>query len=86
MIEDNAEIEQGNVLNLCECSNEYWKKRYRIKKDHVPTFLQQYQQKILRTGKYLNTIKQCSEFLILNWFVILFFFFIIYKMILDKYF
>lgn len=45
-----------------EFSNEYWKTRYKIKKDQVPTFLQQYQQKILRTGKYLNTVKQCSMY------------------------
>lgn len=61
MIEDNSELDNQNSLNKGECSNEYWKKRYRIKKDYVPTFLQQFQQKILRTGKYLNTIKQCSK-------------------------
>lgn len=63
MIEDNVEVEQPNTIPKGEFSSEYWKKRYRIKKDHVPTFLYQYQQKILRTGKYLNTIKQCSKFL-----------------------
>ncbi|XP_065207167.1 gamma-tubulin complex component 2-like isoform X2 [Planococcus citri] len=61
MIEDNVEAERQNILAKGEFTNEYWKKRYRIKKDHVPTFLSQYQQKILRTGKYLNTIKQCKN-------------------------
>lgn len=62
MIDDDARMDEINKLSKGECPNEYWKRRYRIKKDHVPTFLQQYQQKILRTGKYLNTIKQCSMY------------------------
>lgn len=62
MIDDNAEMEIFNASTKGVSPHDYWKRRYLIKNDQVPTFLQQYQEKILRTGKYLNTIKQCSKY------------------------
>ncbi|KAH8288930.1 hypothetical protein KR054_012439, partial [Drosophila jambulina] len=42
-------------------SDGYWEKRYTLRRDHIPSFLEKYSDKILRTGKYLNVVRQCGK-------------------------
>lgn len=39
----------------------YWDCRYAIKQERIPTFLEMDADIILRTGKYLNVIRQCGH-------------------------
>ncbi|CEO98246.1 hypothetical protein PBRA_006360 [Plasmodiophora brassicae] len=41
-------------------NDSYWDERYVVRNEHVPAFLQQFSNKILLTGKYLNVLRQCS--------------------------
>nr|XP_018897203.1 PREDICTED: gamma-tubulin complex component 2-like [Bemisia tabaci] len=61
MIEDNVVIESSSFLVKGECSDEYWAKRYMIRKMYVPGFLEKVGEKILRSGKYLNVIRLCKN-------------------------
>lgn len=61
MIEDNVSMEKDMNTVTGQYSDEYWSKRYMIKKENVPCFMHNVQETILRTGKYLNVIRQCSE-------------------------
>nr|XP_029725425.1 gamma-tubulin complex component 2 homolog isoform X1 [Aedes albopictus] len=40
---------------------DYWEKQYIIRTDKVPCFLNEYADIILRTGKYLNVIRECGS-------------------------
>ncbi|KAH8343575.1 hypothetical protein KR059_012705, partial [Drosophila kikkawai] len=42
-------------------SDVYWAKRYTLRKENTPSFLEKYSEKILRTGKYLNVVRQCGK-------------------------
>jgi gamma-tubulin complex component 2 len=42
-------------------SADYWEKRYTIRRERIPVFLERVADVILRTGKYLNVIRQCGE-------------------------
>lgn len=42
-------------------SADYWEKRYVINREKVPRFLEKLSDVILRTGKYLNVIRQCGK-------------------------
>jgi len=44
-----------------EYNDDFWEKRYCLRVDKIPTFLQKYSDVILRTGKYLNVIQQCEK-------------------------
>lgn len=39
----------------------YWESRYTIQRDRIPKFLENDADIILRTGKYLNVIRQCGR-------------------------
>lgn len=58
-------IEDNEVDGLAEIddvySDQYWSKRYSICRDRVPCFLISMSEQILRTGKYLNVIRQCNS-------------------------
>jgi gamma-tubulin complex component 2 len=43
------------------CTDDYWEKRYIICVDKVPRFLDTLADIILRTGKYLNVIRECGK-------------------------
>lgn len=58
LVEDN-DIVQRNA-NVNHYSAEYWEKRYTIRRDCVPKFIDGLSDIILRTGKYLNVIRQCG--------------------------
>lgn len=42
-------------------SADYWEKRYTVRRERIPVFLERVADVILRTGKYLNVIRQCGE-------------------------
>jgi len=43
-------------------SADYWEKRYTMRLERIPVFLNEHAQTILRTGKYFNVIRQCGTF------------------------
>ncbi|KAH8273966.1 hypothetical protein KR044_006338, partial [Drosophila immigrans] len=64
VINDNMEEfmvkDSSGELNEDKVDN-YWKKRYTIRSCATPIFLEKYSDIILRTGKYLNVIRQCGK-------------------------
>ncbi|XP_002022831.2 gamma-tubulin complex component 2 homolog isoform X1 [Drosophila persimilis] len=59
LVEDNEVVHQGELPE--HYSDDYWEKRYTVRRDRIPSFLEKYSDKILRTGKYLNVIRQCGK-------------------------
>lgn len=59
LVEDNELIQRENYPE--HYSAGYWEKRYTIRQDKVPNFLSNVEDVILRTGKYLNVIRQCGK-------------------------
>lgn len=42
-------------------SADYWDKKYTIRRERIPKFLESISDIILRAGKYLNVIRQCGK-------------------------
>lgn len=61
LVEDNEIINRQDIDNMDHYSAEYWEKRYIIRSANVPVFLAECADQILRTGKYLNVIRQCGD-------------------------
>ncbi|KAG8243615.1 Gamma-tubulin complex component 2 [Homalodisca vitripennis] len=61
LIMDNVEEEADANKVTGLYSDSYWSKRYTICNKNVPVFLNVVQEIILRTGRYLNVVRQCSE-------------------------
>ncbi|XP_039496870.1 gamma-tubulin complex component 2 homolog isoform X2 [Drosophila santomea] len=59
LVEDNEVIHRDELPE--HYSDDYWERRYNVRRDHIPSFLEKYSDKILRTGKYLNVIRQCGK-------------------------
>lgn len=59
MIVDNESNQMGQSAE--PYLNAYWEKRYTIRSECVPSFLKNYSDMILRSGKYLNVIRQCGK-------------------------
>lgn len=59
LVEDN-EVIQKEELPL-DYSADYWEKRYTVRRERIPIFLEKVADVILRTGKYLNVIRQCGK-------------------------
>ncbi|XP_037939235.1 gamma-tubulin complex component 2 homolog isoform X2 [Teleopsis dalmanni] len=59
LVEDNEIITQKETP--AGYSEGYWEKRYVIRREVTPCFLEKLVDKILRTGKYLNVIRQCGK-------------------------
>ncbi|KAL7744586.1 hypothetical protein ACLKA6_017100 [Drosophila palustris] len=59
LVVDNEVVHKGELPE--HYSDDYWEKRYTIRTDSIPTFLEKYSDIILRTGKYLNVIRQCGK-------------------------
>lgn len=57
-VEDN-ELVQKDELPM-DYSADYWEKRYTMRPERIPVFLNEHAQTILRTGKYFNVIRQCG--------------------------
>ena len=58
-VEDNQVL--GRECLPLEYNDDFWEKRYGLRIDKIPAFLQKYSECILRTGKYLNVIQQCEK-------------------------
>ena len=58
-MEDN-EVRDKEELPHDYCAD-YWEKRYTIERERIPVFLERVSDVILRTGKYLNVIRQCGK-------------------------
>lgn len=69
LVEDN-EVIQREELPL-DYSADYWEKRYTIRRERIPVFLERVADVILRTGKYLNVIRQCGKLCIRPGMVVL---------------
>lgn len=61
-MEDN-EVVQREELPM-DYSADYWAKRYTIRRERIPKFLERVSDHILRAGKYLNVIRQCGKTII----------------------
>lgn len=59
LIQDNEVIRREELPQ--NYSADYWEKRYTIRYDQVPEFLEKSAKMILCTGKYLNVIRQCGK-------------------------
>lgn len=59
LVEDNELIRREELPE--HYSADYWEKRYTIRKERIPRFLEKLSDLILRTGKYLNVIRQCGK-------------------------
>lgn len=62
LVEDN-EVHHLENLSVEDYSADYWVKRYTVRRERIPKFLERVDDIILRTGKYLNVIRQCGEFI-----------------------
>ena len=58
-VEDNELIHREELP--IDYSADYWEKRYTMRAERIPTFLNEHAQTILRTGKYFNVIRQCGK-------------------------
>lgn len=59
LVEDNEVVQKEDMP--VDYSAEYWDKKYSIRRERVPTFLESVSDIILKTGKYLNVIRQCGK-------------------------
>ncbi|XP_037917407.1 gamma-tubulin complex component 2 homolog isoform X2 [Hermetia illucens] len=59
LVEDNEVIRREELPE--HYSADYWEKRYTIRRERIPRFLEKVSDIILRTGKYLNVIRQCGK-------------------------
>ncbi|XP_060530433.1 gamma-tubulin complex component 2-like isoform X2 [Cylas formicarius] len=59
LIEDNEVIQKEDMP--VDYSADYWDKKYSIRRDGIPKFLDSVSDIILKAGKYLNVIRQCGK-------------------------
>jgi gamma-tubulin complex component 2 len=59
LVEENEEMEKNKLSE--DYSDNYWKKHYTYCHDQCPKFLEGVAEKTLRTGKYLNVIRNCGR-------------------------
>jgi gamma-tubulin complex component 2 len=65
--ENELEVNNPDLNESNDCYYDfYWEKRYVIKADKVPRFLEKQANIILRTGKYLNVIRDCGKSVTFN--------------------
>ncbi|CAD1472109.1 unnamed protein product, partial [Heterotrigona itama] len=62
-VEDNELIHREELP--IDYSADYWEKRYTMRPERTPTFLNEQAQTIMRSGKYFNVIRQCGK--IVQW-------------------
>ncbi|KAH8386582.1 hypothetical protein KR093_001330, partial [Drosophila rubida] len=61
LVVDNEVLHNKGETMPEHYSDDYWEKRYTIRSHAIPTFLANHSDIILRTGKYLNVIRQCGK-------------------------
>ncbi|KAL3266582.1 hypothetical protein HHI36_010746 [Cryptolaemus montrouzieri] len=59
LIEDNEVVQKDDMP--VDYSSDYWDKKYAIRRERTPKFLEPMADKILKAGKYLNVIRQCGK-------------------------
>ncbi|XP_071477744.1 gamma-tubulin complex component 2-like [Diadema antillarum] len=59
MIEEHEGLQKEKLQQ--EYNDAYWEQRYTICRERSPIFLETIADKILRTGKYLNVVRQCGQ-------------------------
>lgn len=59
MIEEHESMLKEKIQQ--DYNDAYWEQRYTICRDRIPIFLELLADKILRTGKYLNVVRQCGQ-------------------------
>lgn len=65
LIEDNEKECQNPEQNE-RYFDDYWEKRYVIRHEQIPRFLEKQADVILRTGKYLNVVRECGKRVVFN--------------------
>ena len=59
IVKENTEFKKEQVNN--DLNNLYWLERFTFRQDMIPNFLLKYKDKVLRTGKYLNVIREMGR-------------------------
>ncbi|XP_071785890.1 gamma-tubulin complex component 2-like [Asterias amurensis] len=59
MIEEHEAYRKEKLQQ--EYNDAYWEQHYTVCRDRIPVFLENVADKILRTGKYLNVIRECGR-------------------------
>ena len=59
MIREHKTIEKDRLH--AEYNDAYWERRYTVYQESTPSFLEHVADKILRTGKYLNVVRECGQ-------------------------
>ena len=67
MIEEHEAYRKEKLQQ--EYNDAYWEQHYTVCRDRIPVFLENVADKILRTGKYLNVIRECGENILMFVFV-----------------
>jgi gamma-tubulin complex component 2 len=62
LVEDNEKEFQDPEQNF----DDYWEKRYVIRSEKIPRFLEKQADIIFRTGKYLNVVRECGKRVVFN--------------------
>lgn len=65
LVEDNEKECQNPEQNE-NYFDDYWEKRYVTRSEKVPRFLEKQADVILRTGKYLNVVRECGKRVVFN--------------------
>jgi len=58
LVAEHASVQKERVTE--DFNDQYWEQHYTIEQERIPVFLERVAEKILRTGKYLNVIRQCG--------------------------
>ncbi|CAG9831841.1 unnamed protein product [Diabrotica balteata] len=59
LVEDNELVQREDMpVNY---SADYWEKKYAVRRERIPKFLEPVADIILKAGKYLNVIRQCGK-------------------------
>ncbi|XP_017775913.1 PREDICTED: gamma-tubulin complex component 2-like isoform X2 [Nicrophorus vespilloides] len=59
LVEDNEVVQKEDMP--VDYSADYWDKKYTIRRERIPKFLEPVFGIILKAGKYLNVIRQCGK-------------------------
>ncbi|KAL1506301.1 hypothetical protein ABEB36_005691 [Hypothenemus hampei] len=59
LVEDNEVVQKEDMP--VDYSADYWDKKYSLRRERIPKFLEPVADIILKAGKYLNVIRQCGK-------------------------
>lgn len=58
MIREHEAVRKDRLHD--EYNDSYWETRYTVCQENIPSFFEHMTEKILRTGKYLNVVRECG--------------------------